>query len=139
MWPSVSLAFPCWNRGLLLEKTLASIWRQSYRHWTNLELVVVEEGDDGYTKKVAEAFGARYIARERKESYPLFQSIAEHWNQCFRECHNDVVILQCAEILHESENVIADLVTRVTSGNKIFAHAYLKDLNADGSFNVALH
>ena len=135
MWPSVSIAFPCWNRGPLLEKTLASIWRQSYRHWNNLELVVVEEGEDGYTKKVAESFGARYIPRERKESYPLFQSIAEMWNQCFRECHNDVVILQCAEVLHESENVIADLVARVTAGNKIFAHAYLKDLNADGSFN----
>lgn len=135
MWPSVSIAFPCWNRGLLLEKTLTSIWRQSYRHWNSLELIVVEEGDDGYTRKVAESFGARYVARERKESYPLFQSITEMWNQCFRECHNDVVILQCAEVMHESENVIADLVARVTAGDHIFAHAYLKDLNPDGSFN----
>lgn len=135
MWPSISIAFPCWNRGLLLEKTLASIWKQEYRHWNNLELVVVEDGDDGYTSKVAEAFGAKYVRRERKESYPLFQSIAEHWNHCFRECSNTIIILQCAEILHESDTVIADLVTRVMAGTKILAHAYLKDLNQDGSFN----
>jgi hypothetical protein len=37
-------------------------------------------------------------------------------------------------VLHESENVIADLVQRVESGEKILATPLIKDLNQDGSF-----
>ena len=56
-WPSVSIAFPCWNRGVLLAETLASIRKQNYP--ASLELVVVESGNDDQTEKVAQDFGAK--------------------------------------------------------------------------------
>jgi hypothetical protein len=131
-WPSVSIAFPCWRRGALLEKTLDSIRRQKYPG--PLELIVVEEEDDGYTKKVAEAFGAKYIHNPRLEPYPVFQSITELWNLCLHACTGEIAILQTAEVLHESSTVIEELVLTVDAGSKILATPLIKDLAQDGSF-----
>jgi hypothetical protein len=130
--PSISIAFPCWNRGALLHITLKSIARQKYPG--PVELVVVESGDDGLTEDVAMEFGAQYI-RLPREDYPVFQSIAEMWNVCARESHNDILILQTAEVMHETPNVLADLVARVQSGPKVMATALVKDLAPDGSFD----
>jgi hypothetical protein len=118
---------------VLLENTLESIVSQKYPG--DLELVVVEDGyDEGITEGVAFNFGAKYIRRERTESYPVFQNIASLWNLCMNNCHNEIVILQTAEVLHESENVIADLVARVESKPKVLATPLIKDLAPDGSF-----
>src|SRR6266852_4778631 len=131
MWPSVSIAFPCWRRGVLLEKTLASIRRQKYPG--DLELIVVEEEDDGYTKTVAQAFGAKYIHNPRLEPYPVFQSIAELWNLGLHACTGEIAVLQTAEVLHESPKVIEDLVHRAWwSGQRILATPLIKDLGQDG-------
>jgi hypothetical protein len=130
---SVSIAFPCRNRSRELRKTLDSIMRQ----WLEpqpMELIVVEDGDDGLTENLAKEFGARYIRRERTEAYPPFQSITEMWNRCLHAAQNDIVILQTPEVLHESPTVIADLVARVESGPKIMATPLIKDLLPDGSW-----
>jgi len=132
MHPSVSIAFPCWNRGPLLEKTLASIVAQKYPG--AIELVVVEDGDDGITKHIAKRYGAKYIHHPRLQEWPIFQSITEMWNLCWRNCSNDIVLLQCPEIIHESSKVIEDLVARVESGQKIMATPLIRELAADGSF-----
>jgi glycosyltransferase involved in cell wall biosynthesis len=131
-WPSVSIAFPCWHRGPLLAKTLESIKRQNYPG--SLELVIVEEESDGITKELAEAYGATYINNPRLESYPPFQSITKLWNMCLHASAGDIVLLQTAEVLHESSNVISDLVARVESGTKIMATPLIKDLAQDGTF-----
>jgi glycosyltransferase involved in cell wall biosynthesis len=131
-WPSVSIAFPCWNRGVLLGETLSSIRNQFYPG--NLELIVVESGNDGLTESVARDYKCKYIRREREE-FPVFQSITELWNACLHACTNEIVLLQCAEVQHESPKVIEDLVVRVVGGKKILATPLIKDLNQDGSFN----
>lgn len=128
-WPSVSIAFPCWRRGALLEKTLASIRRQCYPG--HLDLIVVEEEDDGLTRQVAAAYGARYINNPRLEPYPLFQSITKLWNLCLHACTGEIAMLQTGEVLHEG-SVIMDLVQRVCSGNKIMATPLIRELNQDG-------
>ena len=138
MWPSVSIAFPCWRRGILLEKTLLSIQKQNYPG--ELEIIVVETEDDGYTKTVASAFGAIYINYPRIEPYPIFQSITEMWNTCLRNCTKEIVILQCAEVLHESQFVIQNLVSCISERERILATPLIKDLAEDGSFeNWANH
>jgi hypothetical protein len=129
---SISIAFPCWNRGQLLEITLETIRQQNYPG--PLELVVVESGEDGLTEYVAKHFGARYIRQERPETFPVFQSIASMWNLCLRESKNEIVLLQTPEVLHESPKVIEDLVARVESREKILATPLIKDLLPDGSF-----
>jgi hypothetical protein len=131
-WPSVSIAFPCWNRGTLIGQTLHSILKQRYPG--PLELVIVESGKDGLTGNAAISFGAKYLSLPR-ESFPVFQSITELWNACLHACTNEIVLLQCAEVKHESSTVIEDLVVRVLGGNKILATPLIKDLNQDGSFN----
>jgi glycosyltransferase involved in cell wall biosynthesis len=125
----ITVAFPCWNRAALLVNTLKSIARQNYP----VELIVVESGNDGQTETVASDFGAKYF-REERDEYPAFQNIAKLWNRCWQAATNEIVILQCAEVLHESENVIVDLVASVESGNKILATPLIKDLAQDGSF-----
>jgi len=127
---SVSIAFPCWHRGRELRVTLESIKRQNYP----VELVIIEDGDDGLTEDLAAEYGARYIRRERKEAYPIFQNIAEMWNQCAFESKGDIILLQTAEVLHESPDVIAKLVERVQSKPKVMATPLIKDLHPDGSF-----
>lgn len=136
---SASIAFPCWSRGRELRVTLESIKRQDYP----VELVVVEDGNDGLTEALAKEYGAKYIRRERTESYPIFQNIASLWNLCMKESSGDIVILQTAEVLHESiallpltasPNVIAELVARVESKPKVLATPLIKDLAPDGSF-----
>jgi glycosyltransferase involved in cell wall biosynthesis len=127
---TVSIAFPCWNRGRELRVTLESIKRQNYP----VELVVVEDGDDGLTEALAAEYGAKYFRRERTEAYPIFQNIASLWNLCMKHSTGDILILQTAEVLHESENVIAELVACVESKPKILATPLIKDLAPDGSF-----
>jgi hypothetical protein len=132
-WPSVSIAFPCWNRGTLLSTTLVSIQRQRYPG--PLELVIVETGsdDDGYTKQLSAEYNTRYVNIPRLEEFPVFQSVTEMWNRCLRECSNDIVMLQCAEIQHESAHVIQDLVERVQSGNKILATPLIREIAQNGT------
>jgi len=130
MNPAVSIAFPCWNRGRELRVTLETITRQNY---SPLELVVVEEEDDGLTESVAKEFGVKYVRRIRTQPYPIFQSIASQWNQCARESSGEILLLQTAEVLHESDNVIGDLVERILSKPKIMATPLIKDLAQDGS------
>jgi glycosyltransferase involved in cell wall biosynthesis len=130
---SVSIAFPAWNRGKLLDRTIRSIKRQNYPE-KYLELVVVEDGDDSFTEAVAHSFGAQYIRRERTESYPIFQNIASHWNLCLKACHNEIAILQTAEVMHESEHVIEELVKHIGNRKKVLATALVADLAPDGSF-----
>jgi hypothetical protein len=132
MTSSLSIAFPCWNRGQLLEITLETIRRQNYPG--PLELVVVESGEDGLTEYVAKHFGARYIRQERPETFPVFQSITEMWNRCAKESSHEILLLQTAEVLHESGNVIQELVKRVESKPKVVATPLIKDLLPDGSF-----
>jgi len=131
-WPSVSIAFPCWRRGALLRNTLESINRQAYPG--KLELIVVEEENDGLTEQLAAEYGARYIRNERVEPFPVFQSITKLWNMCWQAASSEIVILQCAEVMHRN-NVIESLVDHLlTSDKKTLATPLIEDLAEDGSF-----
>jgi glycosyltransferase involved in cell wall biosynthesis len=138
MNPTVSIAFPCRNRGRLLDRTIMSILRQKYS--PRVELVVVDDGADGITEGVANQYGAKFILKPRVESYPEFQSITEMWNLCLANCTGEIVMLQCAEVHHDKLTVIQDLVERVMSGTKIMATPLIRDLGQKGEFeNWANH
>lgn len=126
----VSIVMPCWNRAQFLPRTIDSILRQSYPG--ELEFVIVETGNDG-TQAVAERYGCRYLNFPRDE-HPLYQHLCAMWNIGIREAKNEIVILQNAEIVHESGGVVSDLVALVESGPKVHAMPLVKDAEADGTF-----
>lgn len=128
---SVTIGFPCWNRAEYLQRTLESIRRQNFNE--PLELIVAESGDDGKTKIIAEKYGCRYFSMPREE-YPEFQSVSKMWNALINQANNEVLILQCAECVHESDNLIEELVKTVESGPKICTTALLRDLDSQGQF-----
>jgi len=129
----VSIAMPCWKRSELLAKTLESIRRQNYPGL--LDLIVVEDDQDGKVEEVAAHYGARYLFRKRTDYYPPFQSTSKIWNMCLGACENDISILQTDDILHESPNVIADCVTAVEASKQTLVMPVIKSLKADGSFD----
>lgn len=122
---------PTWRRAEYLPKTLESIRRQNYPKLA--EVVVVNSGYDGDTHRIADELGCRYSEIDR-DPYPQFQNIAKHWNSCVARSIGEIVILQTAEVVHESENVIADLVSFVVSGPKRVGTGLLRNLDKNDQF-----
>lgn len=128
MNPSVSIVIPAHNRGHLLGKTLESIRRQAY---PSLEVIVVEDGDDGITESVAKSYDAQYFRYQRTEEFPPFQSVAVIRNIGLKAATGEILITQDAETFHESA-VISDLVERLKIPNTLAA-AKTKVLDASGN------
>lgn len=129
MMPTVSIIMPARNRGHLLGRTLLSIRQQEY---PSLEIIVVEDGDDGITQSVASAHGAEYIRSVRSEVYPEWQSLAVIRNLGLRAAKGDIIITQDAEIIHEG-SVIRTLVDALGTNHKILAAAKTKLLDEEGN------
>lgn len=123
---SVSIVMPAHNRGHLLARTLQSIREQMY---PSLEIIVVEDGDDGLTQTVAEKYDAVYLRSTRKEQVG-FQSPAVVRNLGIRAAVGDILITQDAETYHEG-NVIQSLVDALGDNHKILAAARTKLLPAE--------
>lgn len=131
---SVSIILPCYKREKELRETLRSIRTQKYSG--NLEIIVVEDGDDGgKTESVANEFYARFIQQKREEEFPLFQSPGRIRNIGLRAACNSIVIFQDADMVHESSHVIQDLVQPVAINRDLMTVPLVRRLTEDGSFD----
>jgi GT2 family glycosyltransferase len=129
---SVSMVFPCYQRGKELRRTLKSIREQKYPG--SLELIVVEDGNDGITESVAAEFDARFIRRERVETYPAFQSPGLIRNIGLKAAKNEILILQDADIFHETPNTVEQLVNWIKDDPSLMSVPLVRRLHPDGSF-----
>ena len=129
MKPSVSIVMPARNRGHLVGRTLASIRQQEY---PSLEIIVVEDGDDGITEAVTKRYDAQYFRYQRTEEFPPFQSLATVRNIGLKAATGDILITQDAETFHETA-VIFDLVETLGNNPKTLAASKTKILDASGS------
>ena len=127
----VTIAMPCYKRGgPILEKVLASIARQK-----PAEILIVEDDyDGGETRRLALDFGARYIHIPRAQDWPEFQSVSKLWNICINASENEFLIMQSSDVVHESPNVIDELVKKVLGRGEVTATALVRQLAEDGSF-----
>lgn len=126
--PSVSIVIPACNRGHLLGKTLESIRQQAY---PSLEVIVVEDGDDGITESVTKHYDAKYFRYQRTEEFPPFQSVATIRNIGVKAATGEILIIQDAETFHEAA-VISDLVGTLGANPKTLAASKTKVLDPDG-------
>jgi glycosyltransferase involved in cell wall biosynthesis len=130
---SVSIVLPCYKREKELRETLRSIRAQKYLG--KLEIIVVEDGNDGgVTESVANQFYARFIQQKREEVFPLFQSPGRIRNIGLHAACNEIVIFQDADMIHESTQVIQDLVQPVAINRDLMTVPLVRRLKEDGSF-----
>lgn len=127
----VTIAIPCYKRGVMLEQCLKSIRGQDYGG--NIDLLVVEDGrDGGLTEGVAFNFGARYFSIPRFDSYPEFQSVAKLWNHCILLSRTEALIMQSCDIVYKSPNLVADLVAKLESSLEVHASPLVEILDRAG-------
>ena len=121
--------------------TLESIARQNY---APLEVIVVEDGDDGVMAATAKQFGVRHLKFPRGEEVlsskhqywtknPPFGNLCILRNEGLREASHDIVIFQDAEVKHDT-NVIGELAEVVAGRQRLLLQATLKYMKEDGSF-----
>lgn len=130
MSKSVSIVMTAYNRAKLLENSLVTIERQKY---SPLEVIVVEDGDDGgATKAVCEKHGVVYIQRKERPGI-RYSNPAIPNNIGLRAARNEIIVLQNAECMHEG-NLIKRLASLVEPKLAVFAS--VQALNEDGSLNM---
>jgi glycosyltransferase involved in cell wall biosynthesis len=96
---------------------------ESFRaqNYPNLEVIVVEDGDeDGITKGVAAQYDAKYMQHMRIEKYPSFQSVSQVFNEGIKASTGDILILQAPETLHRGD-VIRGMVTAIGNDSRKMA------------------
>lgn len=125
---SESIVMTSFNRPVLLDTTLQSIRHQRQ----DIEIVVVNDGTDELTEGVCQKYDAKHVKLNRPQS-SSYRNQARPLNVGIRHATGDVIILQNAECKHIAENVIQDLVSRVTEYNVPFARvlALFPDGNVD--------
>ena len=131
MNPSVSIVLSAYNRAKQLEKTLDSIQMQRYSG--PLEVIVVEDGQDGQTEWIARRYQAKYIRKERS-NLPVFQNPSRVHNIGIRAAQNDIVILQGAEVRYTKPMDVAELVAPIFDEPATVTSACVESLNFDDSF-----
>ncbi len=130
--PTVSIVLTAFNRYQQLRKTLESIIEQEYR--PSVEVIVMEHGNDGQTKWIAERAGAKYIQIPR-EPFPAFQNPARIHNIGIREAQNDIVILQGAEVRYTGKDDIAKLVAPIADNHLLVTTPVVQSLKQNGEFD----
>lgn len=127
---NVSICISAYRRSKQLGVTLQSIQSQAY---PSLDIVVVEDGDDGVTKTVCDEFGARYFSRKRRPDV--------HWsnpavpnNIAVRQAENDILIIQNAECRHDDPATIEKLIAPVIADPMVATYAAVAALKEDGNF-----
>jgi glycosyltransferase involved in cell wall biosynthesis len=131
MSASVSIVLTAFKRAKQLEKTLKSITAQKY---APLQIVVVEDGDDGVTRRIASDAGAQFIQKKRTD-LPVFQNPSRVHNMGIRAAKNDIVILQGAEVCYTGKNDIERLVSPIEGNDATVATPYVASLSKDGNFH----
>ncbi len=129
--PSVSIVLTAFNRYKQLQKTLESIIIQEYR--PEVEVIVVEHGNDGQTKWIAERAGAKYIQVPR-EPFPAFQNPARIHNIGIRAAQNEVVILQGAEVRYTGKDDIVKLVSPIVDDSTLVTTPVVACMNEKNEF-----
>lgn len=127
--PSVSIVLSAYRRARLLERTLDSIFVQNYQP---LEVIVVEDGDDGQTQFIARRYpGVRYYKKSRP-NLPVFQNPSRVHNIGIKAAQNDIIILQGAEVKYTQPDGIANLVAPIVDDPITVTSAIVQSLNKDG-------
>jgi glycosyltransferase involved in cell wall biosynthesis len=127
----------CYNRARQLDRTLESIAAQDY---TDVDTIVVEDGNDGRTEEIARKWGAIYIHHERADEWPTFQSISLIRNIGIRAAQTPVIILQDAEMMYENKDAVSNLIGSLwvqrlgNSPDKMVAAGMVKSLDRWGAF-----
>ena len=142
--PAVSLVIIyCKGREKQFEQTLLSIERQKYKP---LEIVVVEDGDDGgVAASLCTRFGARHL-RFPRSSAPVDSGRSQYWtanppfgnlpvqrNRGIKACSYDILMWHDSEVKHDN-NVIEELARSVERDPKLLVSAMMQ--NEDGKGGV---
>ena len=131
MIPDVSIVLSCYKRGRLVRKTLESIRAQE---GVNMEIIVVEDGDDGNTETAARNFGARYYRKPRTDQ-PAFQNPSRIHNIGIRRATGKVVLLQGGEVKFETKPYgLRDLVAPVLENDCVATTPIVQSLDKEGKF-----
>lgn len=116
-----SIVLTTYNRAPLLLKTLNSFARQEYEDY---EVVVVDDGNDEDTKNICSQdkweFPIRYFKRAR-EPGTHYSNPAIPNNIGIKQACGEIVILQNAECIHVSPEVIKSFVDRTPPNTAVFA------------------
>ncbi len=122
----VSICMSTFNRPLLLDKTLASIFSQSVPF--DMEVIVVDDGSPtGDVWKVLEDYP---VVKCRIDREPSYRNPSVARNAAYRAARGEVIIAQSDDVIHTS-GAIASLVTLLQPGTFLIASVY----NVDSHFH----
>ncbi len=119
---TVSVVMTAFNRPAQLRATLASIRSQA----VPVEIIVVDDGSDVETPSICASGQVDFYRRLNRPSSPTYRNQALPLNIGIRAATGDVLIIQNAECLHVGP-VIADLASRLTGHNVVFAQVVALD------------
>jgi len=102
---------------MLLENTLQSIMRQEH---PDLEIIVVDDGNDGLTTRTCRRYPVQYIKTPRRMT-AVYSNPSRPNNIGIRYSKGDIVIIQNAECAHHDPNTIQKLTAMITDHNVVFA------------------
>lgn len=127
----ISVVMTAYKRADLLAKTLESIKTQSLSE--EMEVIVVEDGDDGgATKRACEGY-AKYFQKSKRPDVP-YRNPASVINVGLRRAAGEFIVIQNAECYYvEPGNSIDRLVAPVRESHRNVAFASVMALNPDGS------
>lgn len=130
MNPKVSIVMTTYNRAHLLERTLGSIFSQEFK---DFEVIIVDDGTDKETPELCEHYPhpVRYFKRVRHPG-TFYSNPAVPNNIGLKRALGELVILQNAECMHVSPEVIASMVAATPKGTSTFAQ--VAALKPDDSF-----
>src|SRR5208282_2446977 len=114
---NISVVMTTFNRPFLLRETLASINRQGIR---NLEVIVVDDGNDNKTQEICKQFNATYIKVNRPKP-ATYCNPARPINIGIKHAKGNVILLQNAECKHIDPQTITKLARTVSDTNVVFA------------------
>jgi len=129
MIPDVSIVLSCYQRAKQLTNTLDSIRMQDFR---NIEVIVVEDGDDGQTQHIARRFGAKYFQKKRAE-LPAFQNPSRVHNIGIKQATAPIVILQGGEVKYKTPHTVYRIADTIDH-KPCYASPFVESLDKDGKF-----
>ena len=140
----LSVIVTTFNRDNLLELGLHSIARQKN---TNIEVIVINDGEEGNTENIAKKYGAKYIFTN-KDNTKWWRTPGPAINKGVKAAEGDIIVLTCAEIYHLQYNTLELLTQPLLTSYKALGigHGwddrngrYLKALETCGHSNQLLH
>lgn len=124
--PLVSIVMTSRQRARQLEITLASLLEQTYKR---LQAIVVEaDFDGGETRNICKEFNVEYYLRENEADRRT--SVAN--NIGIRRATGEIIVLQCAEIKHDTPDTIEKLIAPIIADPGVSTFPMVLDLNAQG-------